>query len=113
MKVKMTLDIFSGRHNPTLEVSGSEAKKILEQLDVNSAFRKNTDATAPEPVNLGFRGVILEQSGADADNNLPAYMRITPDRVYAGDKSAGANDNEFEKIIFDKLPKFKDIDNTK
>ena len=36
MKVKMTLDIFSGRPNSTLEVSGTEAKKILEQLDVKS-----------------------------------------------------------------------------
>ena len=70
MKVKMTLDIFSGRPNPTLEVSGTEAKKILEQLDVKSAFRKNTDATAPELVNLGFRGIILEQSGADTDKNF-------------------------------------------
>ena len=113
MKVKMTLDIFSGRPNPTLEVSGREAKKILEQLDVNAAFRKNTDATAPEPVNLGFRGIILEQSGNDMDNNFPEYMRITPDRVYAGDKSARANDNEFEKIIFDKLEKFKDLGNLK
>ncbi len=114
MKVKMTLDIFSGRPNPTIEVSGAEAKKILKQLEVQSAFRKNTKATAPEPVNLGFRGIILEQSGNDMDDDFPAYMRITPDRVYgAGDTSAAANDSAFENLIFDKLPKFKDIGNDK
>lgn len=111
MKLKVTLDIFSGRTNPVLELNGRDAKKILEQLDLNSAFRKNTDATEPEPVNLGYRGIILEQSGSDRNDALPLNMRITPDRIYAGDKSAGANDNEFEKNIFDKLSKFKDIGN--
>ncbi len=110
MKIKMTLDIFSGRPNPTLEVSGREAQKILDQLSLKSAFRKTTDNHPDEPVNLGYRGIILEQQGK-GDSDYPPYIRITPDRAYSGDKSASAHDNEFEKIILDKLPKFKGITN--
>lgn len=112
MKVKVTIDIFSGRPNPTIELEGREAKKILDQVDLSSAFRKNTDKQLPEPVNLGYRGIIIEQEDGVSDK-IPQRIRITPDRAYAGDNSAATKDNNFEKYIFDRLPEFKGVGSKK
>jgi hypothetical protein len=108
MKLQITLDIFSGRPNPTIEVSGAEAKKILEQVDLKSAFRKSSDKTVPEPSNLGYRGVLIKQLDK-ASEQLPQQFRMAHDRAYAGALSATANDNAFEKIVFDRFGDFKGL----
>jgi hypothetical protein len=113
MKLKVTIDVFSGRHNPTLELSGRDATKMLNALDLKSSFKKISDTTIPEPENLGYRGIILEQTGKTTDSDFPDYIRVTPDRAYAADKFATANDNSFEDMIFDKLSIFTGITNKK
>lgn len=108
MKVKVTIDIFSGRPNPTMIAEGREAKKILDQMSLRTAFRKTAATQEPEPFNLGYRGIIVEQLDKPS-GVLPASMRVTPSRVYAAATSAGADDNVFEKIAFDNLAKFKGL----
>jgi hypothetical protein len=107
MKVKVTIDIFSGRPNPELEMDSRDAKKIIDAIPVKSGFKKTTDKNAPEPTNLGFRGIIIEQVGKGGTKDMPSVIRITPDRIYdfAG-KSADAHEHSFEDLIFDKLAKF-------
>src|SRR5262245_45009220 len=112
MKVKVTIDIFSGRPNPVLEMDSREAKKIIDSIPVKSGFKKTTDKHAPEPTNLGFRGIIIEQVGKagakGGTKDMPSVVRITPDRIYDfSGKSADAHEHSFEDIIFDKLSKFK------
>ncbi|MGG9961998.1 hypothetical protein [Ferruginibacter sp. SUN106] len=112
MKIKLTIDVFSGRPNPTLTLDGRDAKKILDQVSLKSGFKKNSDKTAPEPFGLGYRGVIIEQLDAAA-SDMPKIMRVTPDRAYGDNSSATATDNEFEKIIFDLITQFKDTGSKK
>lgn len=105
MKIKVTIDLFSGRPNPTLELEGNEAEQVLSQIQTSSAFSALTDEDAPEPSNLGFRGVVIEQTD-EGTADLPTVFRVTPDRLYTSDSSAPARNTDFEKIIFDRLNKF-------
>jgi hypothetical protein len=99
MKLRLTIDIFSGRPNPVLEVEGAEAKRILDQVDLKASFRKSTEKTAPEPFNLGYRGVIVEQLDKASDK-IPAMFRM-------------AHDNAFEKVVLDRFGNFKGLPNKK
>lgn len=112
MKLKVTIDIFSGRPNPTAILEGKDAKAILDQMSLRSAFKKTSAKQAPEPFNLGYRGIIVEQLD-NASKIHPMSMRVTPERVYAAAASASADDNAFEKMAFDRLSKFKGIGNKK
>lgn len=113
MKLKVTIDIFSGRPNPTAILEGKEAKAMLDKLSVGSTFKKTSARQLPEPFNLGYRGVIVEPLDNNTAKAVPASVRVTPGRAYsAAAMSASASDN-FEQAIFDKLNKFKNVGNKK
>jgi hypothetical protein len=112
MKLKITIDIFSGRPNPTAILEGKNAKAVLDQMSLKSVFKKTAAKQTPEPFNLGYRGIIVEQVDK-ASTAHPMSMKVTPDRVYAAARSASAADNFFEKIAFNQLSKFKGIGNKK
>lgn len=114
MKVKLTVDIFSGRPNPTIALEGKEAKKVLADLKPDEKFMAaSTDAAiAPEPFQLGFRGILVEQL-EEVAADIPAAIRVTPDRLYAADSSAATKDSAFEKHIFDRLANMKNVGNKK
>lgn len=111
MKLKVTIDIFSGRPNPTAILEGKEAKAMLDKLSVGSTFKKTSAKQLPEPFNLGYRGVIVEPLDNNTAKAVPASVRVVPGRAYsASAMSASAADN-FEQAIFDKLNKFKNVGN--
>jgi len=110
MKVKLTIDIFSGRPNPTVILDDADAKKVLDAIPQTSKFTANNDQTIPEPYNLGYRGVLVEKLD-EINDGKPEVIRVTPDRLYSGDSSAKADDTEFEKVVMDYLKKFKGIGN--
>jgi len=110
MKIKVTIDIYSGRPNPVMVLEGRRAADIIEKIRMRSSFESNTDSTVPEPFNLGYRGIIIDQlTGATSD--MPATFRITPDRAYSADSSAALDDTDFEKILFENLDDFKGTGN--
>lgn len=110
MKLKLTIDIFSGRPNPYQIIEGNEAKKMLNKIKVNAALRTNSRQVEPE--NLGYRGIIVENlDGSRSD--FPEYFRITPNRMFAGEQNADANSEQFESGILDALSKFKGTGNKK
>lgn len=111
MKLKVTIDIFSGRPNPTAILEGKEAKAMLDKMSLGAAFKKTSARQLPEPYNLGYRGVIVEPLDSNSAKAVPASVRVTPGRAYsAAAMSAAAADN-FEQAIFDKLNKFKNVGN--
>jgi hypothetical protein len=59
--VRITIDIFSGRPNPVLEASGSQAREVLALL--KSARTERQPDLPPVPT-LGYRGLLIEQVGA-------------------------------------------------
>lgn len=109
MKLKVTIDVFSGRPNPTAILEGKEAKAMLDKMSVSSSFKKTSAKQLPEPFNLGYRGIIVEQMD-NASKALPVSVRVTPERVYAASAmSAAAKDNVFEELVYNKLNKFKGV----
>src|SRR5207245_517701 len=73
MEFRITIDIFSGRKNPVLDIRGREATQLYERL--RPARRLSGPEMGPAPLStLGYRGLIIEQSGA---RGLPRTFRIT------------------------------------
>lgn len=83
----ITLDVFSGRPNPSWKLSSKDAKSFLER------FAKKSVAGVNEVDNtLGYRGAIISAATDEQlPDNLPAEFRI------GGNFSAEANANASQK----------------
>jgi hypothetical protein len=106
MKLKVTIDIFSGRPNPTQIIEGTEAKNMMDKLSFSSLSKIDEEKDVPAPFHLGFRGVTVEQLDGET-NSLPASFFIAPDRLYTADSLAKIDSIDFNSLIFDRLNKFK------
>jgi hypothetical protein len=78
MPIRITLDLFSGRPNPTVTLSDREAKSILARLAPDKKLSRDQ---AESPPSLGYRGLIIEQSGRPG-RGLPRVFRLSADRLY-------------------------------
>ena len=72
MNFRVTIDIFSGRTNPVLEIKGREANQLYERLRPGRRLSGREAAALPVSA-LGYRGLIIEQSGA---KGLPKSFRV-------------------------------------
>jgi hypothetical protein len=73
MDLRITIDIFSGRPNPVIELRGRNAAPVLERLMPGRALRAR-EARVPQST-LGYRGLIVEQVGRRA-RKLPPSFRV-------------------------------------
>ncbi|MBL9031923.1 MAG: hypothetical protein JNM80_09475 [Phycisphaerae bacterium] len=78
MPVQVTLDIFSGRPNPTIQLSEREADELLGRAKPGRALAKSDAGVAP---GLGYRGLIVEQVGRAA-RGLPRTFHVGGGRVF-------------------------------
>jgi hypothetical protein len=62
MALKITIDIFSGRENPVIELTAQESLEALKQLKPIGKIEEKGKEFPPEPT-LGYRGLIIEQTG--------------------------------------------------
>ena len=97
MPLRITINIFSGRPNPVLELSGKEAKDALERLRPARPLSKS-EAFIPLESRLGYRGLLVEQLGAPV-RGLPRMFRIFDGRLLGPRLSHRAADEEFEEFI--------------
>ncbi len=81
--LRITIDIFSGRPNPSFELSGHEADDVIERLKPGRRSQKGDDAL-PEST-LGYRGLIVEQIGERA-KELPQLFRVA-DGIIVGPRA--------------------------
>ncbi len=65
MKIRVTVDCFSGRENPTVELEGSEAKQLVDLVQAGRAL--DAEQTKPVRHRLGYRGVIIEHLDGKGD----------------------------------------------
>jgi hypothetical protein len=73
--MQITLDIFSGRPNPTWKLNSRDAKKLLERVESKAL----TDIETVDNV-LGYRGIIVSVNTDDAlPADLPSHFRIGGD----------------------------------
>jgi hypothetical protein len=96
MALRITVDIFSGRANPVIEVDGPEADEVLRRLKPGRKL-SGREASEPGPV-LGYRGLVIEQTGA-ASGGLPARFRYLHGNLYGPRLARRAEDEHFDDFI--------------
>lgn len=110
MKLKVTIDIFSGRPNPELIVSGTEAKKILDTISPSGKMKPINPRSVQPPSGLGYRGIIVEQLDK-ASKEHPARMQITHANVFGDENYSRLKGDEMEAIILERVKRFKNVPN--
>jgi len=108
MAVKITVDIFSGRPNPEVELSGKEAQDVLERLKPAAPLAGDEAERAATPI-LGYRGLIIEQTGAAASKELPARFRVTGGSLVGQGLAHRASDPGFEESFFSTKGAFRNV----
>ena len=104
MSIRITIDIFSGRPNPVLELSGKEAKETLQRLRPARPLGKSD--TFPLESTLGYRGIVVEQTGAPV-RGLPKLFRAFDGRLQGQRLSHRAADEDFEEFIIQRAGRLK------
>src|SRR5450631_1125203 len=67
----VTLDVFSGRENPSVTLDGAEAEEIASELARHRTIIAETDAGHQ---GLGFRGVVIETT----DDTISTHYDLPP-----------------------------------
>ena len=97
MTLKITIDIFSGRENPVIELTGNEAKEALERLKPAGKLAK--DAAGLPPVStLGYRGMVIEQTGEPV-KGLPKTFKLANGDMFGTRLAHRAADENFEEFL--------------
>lgn len=95
MEFRITIDVFSGRKNPVIEVKGKEAARLYERLKPTT--RLSGRELLPVPTStLGYRGLIIESTGARA---LPKTFRLANGDLTGPRLSHRSADEDFEDFI--------------
>lgn len=97
MPITLTVDVFSGRPNPTVVVSGREEQELLERLRPE----KRVDAEEAAPFTesaLGYRGVLVEIEGK-RPRGVPAAFRVVNGLGLGADRPFRVADAGFEDFV--------------
>jgi hypothetical protein len=78
--LKLTLDTFSGRVNPSWVIPAAPAMRLLRSLASDLGFVVSPDEVPPE---LGYRGVNLQILSPELRFrfNLPPWLGLVPGRA--------------------------------
>jgi hypothetical protein len=96
MKLRITIDIFSGRENPVIELEGKEATEALARLEPARALEK--DEPGLPPSTLGYRGLIVEQIGVRS-SRFPDQFKVVTGKLLGADLAHRLSDETFEDLI--------------
>lgn len=97
MSLKLTIDLFSGRPNPTVVINGGEAADLLERLTPQRLLERGEPGLPSEPT-LGYRGVVVEQ----VDESNPAFperFRVVGADLFGKGLSHRAQDEAVETAL--------------
>jgi len=97
MSLRITIDIFSGRPNPTLELTGNQAREVLERLRPVRRLEKGEKGLPPEPT-LGYRGLVIEQTDKQV-KGVPRVFRFVHGDLFGPGLAHRAEDEKFEDFI--------------
>ena len=98
MSLRVTFDIFSGRPNPVVVFDGSDATTLLQKLKPGAKLA-GVEAEAPSESFLGYRGLIVEQSGPGVSADIPQRLRIVDGKAFAP-TAAYRVPNDVEDFVF-------------
>lgn len=100
MLLRVTVDIFSGRPNPVVDLKGDKAKDALKRLQ---PVKKIERADAVETIlasQLGYRGLIIEQEEERSDF-LPDSFRLAHGELFGENLAHLAADSDFEEYLLE------------
>lgn len=98
MGLKITFDMFSGRPNPVVEVTGIEERELRSRLTAPTRGKAAKVPPLPPPV-LGYRGLLIEQTGDTVDRKLPRAFRIAAGHLYDRARGRPLSDPRLEDFI--------------
>jgi hypothetical protein len=96
-KLRITIDIFSGRKNPVLVLEGNEAAETLERLKPSRKLKKDDLGISPNST-LGYRGLVFEQIGPKS-KDLPKVFRLANGDLFGPRLSHRATDEKYEDLF--------------
>jgi hypothetical protein len=97
MKLQITIDIFSGRENPVIELTGSEAQEAIDRLQPARKIERGEMGLPPIPT-LGYRGLIVKQTDEPV-KGLPKSFRLAHGSMFGPRLAHRATDETFEDFI--------------
>lgn len=95
--LRITLDIFSGRENPVIELKGREAQDALKRLRPERKLRRGEIGLPPVPT-LGYRGLVIEQTDGPVQG-LPIAFRLAHGDMFGPGLAHRASDPDFEDFF--------------
>ncbi len=95
--LRITIDVFSGRPNPVLELTGKEAAEALSRLQPVRKLKK-TEPGLPVYPTLGYHGLIVEQIGEWA-KRLPGRFILANGDLFGPRLASKAKDESFEDYV--------------
>lgn len=97
MPVTVTIDVFSGRPNPSVVVRGPEEAELLQRLRPAREAKRRETAPFSESA-LGYRGVLVQVEGR-RPRGMPAEFRVVNGLGIAERTSFGVADEGFEDFV--------------
>src|SRR5260370_12879144 len=97
MSIRITVDVFSGRPNPSVELDERESAEVLDRLMPRRRLGDEEPALPSEPT-LGYRGVVVEQIG-DRREELPDVIRVVGSDVFGRGLAHRARDARVEAYL--------------
>jgi hypothetical protein len=97
MVLRVTIDIFSGRENPVIELKGKEAQEAIERLQPVRGMKREERRLPPVPT-LGYRGLVIEQIGKPV-RRLPKTFRFAHGDLFGPGLAHRAADEAFEDFV--------------
>lgn len=107
MKLKVTIDVFSGLPNPVFTLSEKDSKTLLNKIGMQSEVREKNKVL--QPFHLGYRGIILEQI-EEPDSDIPEFLYVSGKYAFAQDKTYNIVNKDAETHVFRFLDKVKNIE---
>ena len=97
MTLRITIDIFSGRENPVIELTGREAQEAINRLQPARKIKKGEMGLPPVPT-LGYRGLIIEQT-TEPVRGIPKVFLLAHGDMFGPRLAHRATDEAFEDFI--------------
>lgn len=98
MRLRVTIDIFSGRPNPIVELDGDEAEGLIARVSSVQPFTQG--GPLMEPSKLGYRGLIIEQIQPEPVSHLPLRWRVASSKEARSLRPSQAA-SEVEQLLFE------------
>ena len=97
MTIRITVDVFSGRPNPSAELDERESAEVLDRLMPLRRLGDEEPDPPSEPT-LGYRGLVIEQIG-DRREALPDVFRVAGSDMFGRGLAHRARDARVETYL--------------